>query len=265
MARSFRIASYNVLANSYVKPEWYTHVPPEALRWDKRVFALAEKIAGLDADVVCLQEVEIDAYSLFESNLGAKGYKGVYAQKGNNRPDGCAVFFRQGALRHTGDETIYYHDGLGGEPDSGHLALVANFEFERSLIRVANTHLRWDRKDKSPEEHIGYRQIRELILNHIEIDRKAYAWVVCGDLNAQPDSPIVNDLIRHGFADAYAGHEQATSNPNRKAKRIDFIFHTSGLRATPQKLTRIDDLTPLPGADEPSDHLAVVAEFEPAV
>ncbi|MGH9755357.1 MAG: endonuclease/exonuclease/phosphatase family protein [Blastocatellia bacterium] len=262
MARSFSIASYNVLADSYVKPQWYPNVDPEVLRWDRRKFALAERVARLDADIVCLQEVEADAYALLEQSLGAKGYGGVYAKKGRDKPDGCAMFFRQEGLRFAGDATIYYRDGLGGAPDSGHLALIISFECEWGVIRVAATHLRWGQEDKPPEEHIGYRQIRELIDERFKPDQTSYAWILCGDLNAQSDSPVIKEIVNSGFVDAYAGHEQATCNPNRRAKRIDYIFHTAGLRAEPAKLMEIDDLTPLPSVDEPSDHLAVVAAFE---
>ena len=117
-------------------------------------------------------------------------------------------------------------------------------------------------EDKPPEEQIGYLQIRELINDHFKPDRTSYAWVVCGDLNVRSDNPVVKELISHGFLDVYAGREQATCNPNSKAKRIDYIFHTAGLRAEPVKLMEIDDFTPLPSADEPSDHLAIVAAFE---
>jgi mRNA deadenylase 3'-5' endonuclease subunit Ccr4 len=262
MARLFSIASYNVLADSYVNPRWYPNVDPEVLRWDRRKFALAERVARLDADVICLQEVEGDAYALLEQSLGAEGYEGVYAKKGGHKPDGCAMFFRNGRLRLAGGSTVYYRDGRRGAPDSGHLALIVSFECEWGVIRVATTHLKWGQEDKPPEEHLGYRQIRELIDERFIPDRRAYAWVVCGDLNAQSDSPVVMELVSSGFADAYAGREQATCNPNRRAKRIDYIFHTSGLKAEPAKLMEIDDLTPLPSADEPSDHLALVAAFE---
>jgi mRNA deadenylase 3'-5' endonuclease subunit Ccr4 len=262
MAQSFRIASYNVLADSYVRPDWYPNVEPEVLRCARRRFALVERVARLDANIICLHEVEADAYALFELSLGAQGYEGVYAKKGCGKPDGCAMFFRQGGPRFTGSGTVYYHDGLRGDPDSGHLALVSSFEFGWGVIRVATTHLKWDREDKSPEEHLGYRQIGELICDHFKPDQTAYAWIVCGDMNAQPDSPVVKEFVDSGFIDAYAGHEQATCNPNRRAKRIDYIFHTAGLRAKPARLMEIDDLTPLPSSDEPSDHLAIVATFE---
>ena len=224
MARSFRIASYNVLADSYVKPQWHPNVDPEVLRWDRRKFALAERVARLDVDIVCLQEVEADAYSLLESSLGAKGYNGVYAKKGRDKPDGCAMFFRKGGLGFVGSRTIYYRDGVQGAPDSGHLALIISFECASGIIRVATTHLRWGQEDKPPEEHIGYRQIRELFDECFKPDQTAYAWIVCGDLNAQSGSSVVKELVGSGFVDAYAGREQATCNPSRRAKRIDYIF-----------------------------------------
>ncbi len=262
MAESFSIASYNILADSYVKPEWYRHVDPEVLRWDRRKFALAERIARLNADIVCLQEVEADAYTLLERPLGAEGYDGVFAKKGCAKPDGCATFFRPGRLRFAGSETIYYRDSLGGVPHSGHLALVCDFTCDWGVIKVANTHLKWGQENKPPEEHIGYIQISELVNDHFKQDRRSFAWIVCGDLNVKADNPVVRELINNGFQDAYAGYEQDTSNPNNRAKRIDYLFYTAGLKAKPMKLMEIDDHTPLPSADEPSDHLAVMAVIE---
>lgn len=272
MAQSLSIASYNVLADSYVNPKWYPNVDPEILRWDRRKFALAERVARLDANVICLQEVEADAYALLERSLGAEGYNGVYAKKGSDKPDGCAMFFRQEGLCFVGADTLYYHDGGPGVPDSGHLALVISFECEWGIIRVATTHLRWGQDNKPPEEHIGYRQIRELIDERFKPDQTAYAWIICGDLNARSGDPVVNELADNGFVDAYAGREQDTCNPNGRAKRIDYIFHASGhtsshtsrLIAEPARLAEIDDLTPLPSVDEPSDHLALMATFRKA-
>jgi mRNA deadenylase 3'-5' endonuclease subunit Ccr4 len=265
MSLSISIASYNILADSYVNPQWYPNVDPERLRWDRRKFALAERVAGLDADIVCLQEVEADAYDLLERSLGEKGYNGVYAKKGSDKPDGCAMFFRPGGARLAGTDTLYYHDGRMGVRDSGHLALITSFECAWGIIRVATTHLRWGQDNKAPEEHIGYRQIKELIDERFKPDQTAYAWIVCGDLNAQSGDPVVKELAVNGFVDAYAGREQPTCNPNGRAKRIDYIFHASShasnLIAEPARLMEIDDLTPLPSADEPSDHLAVMATF----
>lgn len=126
MACTFHIVSYNILANSYINPQWYSHTDPEIIRWDRRSVALCRRIEGLGADMICLQEVEEDAYALFEYNLRKKGYSGTYARKGSHKPDGCATFFRQEKLELQSTKAVYYHDGEGAL-NSGHLALVSSF------------------------------------------------------------------------------------------------------------------------------------------
>jgi hypothetical protein len=71
-------------------------------------------------------------------------------------------------------------------------------------------------------------------------------------------------LLEHaGFVDAYrARPDLNTCNPNRRAKRIDYLFHTPSLRSRPRDLPAITDRTPLPSEQQPSDHLAVGASFE---
>lgn len=260
MATRFQCVSYNILANAYAKQERYPLVDPEVLNWEMRKFALERRAARFNADMLCLQEVGGDAYAFLEQSLRAKGYLGVYARKAQDKPDGCAVFFRQEQLQFKSSRTLYYHDG-DGALDSGHLALILSFECEAGLLHVADTHLKWDRANRLQERHLGYRQIKELLAQYVRTDQPDEAWVVCGDFNAQPDSPLVQELLMHGLRDAYDGYEQNTCNPNRKSKRIDYLFHTANLSAVPGDLPPIEDLTPLPSETEPSDHLAIMAEF----
>ena len=261
MTPPFKVTSYNILADSYVRPEWFAHIDPEILKWEKRSVALLRKIESFDADVICLQEVTQAAYAFFEVHLRDHGYQGSFAKKEQKKPDGCATFFRQGSLQYRNSRTIYYSDGEG-VANTGHLALISSFESEAGVISIANTHVKWDVADKPGEDHLGYRQIRELIHRHIKADQSAHAWIICGDFNAPPDSPLITELLNNGFVDAYQGAEQNTYNSNRAAKRIDFLFHTSNLKAKPAKIRDIDGLTVLPSEDEPSDHLAVSAVFE---
>src|SRR5262249_30071430 len=93
----------------------------------------------------------------------------------------CATFFRQEALRLAAGETFYYHNGRGGAPNSGHLALIINFECELGVIRVANTHLKWGtgqytpsgRTIRSPPDygHIQKCMIRQALLFALTLDQ----------------------------------------------------------------------------------------------
>ncbi len=107
------------------------------------------------------------------------------------------------------------------------------------------------------------RQIRELLDARAGLAPGCSSWIICGDLNATPESQVVELLHESGFRDAYADHPQAgTSNANRKSRRIDFLFHSSELVAGPADLPAIGNDTPLPSDEHPSDHLAIGARID---
>lgn len=257
MTGSVTIVSYNILAAAYARPERYPRTDPDDLEWNTRKTRLLGWFRATSADVVCLQEVEPEAYQFLTANL--EGFSGVYAQKAEGRPDGCATVWRNDRVRFVQSLEIYFHDGLG-EEDSGHLALVVDCGCGLGRLRIVNTHLRWAPFERKLTEHIGYRQARELLKCYFE-DSGPLSGVICGDFNAESTHPLLQQFIESGFNDAFANNPQPTCNPHSKAKRIDYLLHTSDLRSEPQRLRNIGDQTPLPSREEPSDHLAVVAAF----
>lgn len=76
MPVDLRIASYNILADAYVKPEWFPHTPADLLRPRSRHAPLVRRIVGLDADIICLQEVEPDSFAALQEGLEPHGYLG---------------------------------------------------------------------------------------------------------------------------------------------------------------------------------------------
>jgi endonuclease/exonuclease/phosphatase family metal-dependent hydrolase len=128
-------------------------------------------------------------------------------------------------------------------------------------IGLANTHLKW----APPGETHDLDQIRELLGALSSPDRAGADWIICGDFNAKPDSAVLAALETAGYRASHSSEAQGyTCNPNGVAKTIDYLCHPAALRSSPLPLSRIDDLTPLPSAEQPSDHLAVVADFAPA-
>jgi len=259
MTLAFRLTSYNLLAEAYATRRLYPQIAPEVLAWPRRSAAIVERIAGLAPDLACLQEVQADAWPALEAAFAVHGYRGVYAQKGHGRPDGCALLFRDGALHLASSHALHFSDGLDGAEPSGHVALVGSFESAAGRVVVAGTHLRWQSTTDDAEAHIGHRQARELAAHLGAAD--AAATVFCGDLNSGDESAVLGLLRQRGYADAYAAAPQPTCNPNGRATRIDFILHRGVLASTPAPLPAIDGRTPLPSASEPSDHLPITAEL----
>ena len=85
---AFRAATYNVLASAYINPQWYKGVAAELLRPERRLPALVHHVEGLDADLVCLQEVEDETFAGLQRHLKGLGYQGLYEKKGRGKPDG---------------------------------------------------------------------------------------------------------------------------------------------------------------------------------
>jgi len=259
----FTVASYNVLADSYMNPAWYPGTDALVLDPAHRHPALVDRIARLAADVVCLQEVESDLFWLIEQRLAVAGYEGKYASKGGGKPDGCATFLKLDTVTLATVQTLYYADGSGMQPSSGHIALVTFVEHRGRQVGIANTHLKWDPPGTAAAKQVGLRQIRELLDARTRPAHGCSSLIICGDLNVTADGSVVRELQAAGFVDAYAERpEMKTCVANGKAKRIDYLFHTADLRAQPMELPSIHDQTPLPSLQDPSDHLPIVAEFD---
>lgn len=237
-----RIASWNVLAQGYLRPEYYPFTPPELLAAERRRPAVVERAVALGADVLCLQEVEPPVFEAIAARL--PDHVGRYGPKGGRRPDGVAILARR-ELGPVEWAEVRFDDG------SGHLALLAR----TPALSVATTHLRWN---PPGDPGLGPGEMREL-LAALEPDRP---WVVCGDLNAEAGSEVLELARARGFTDAYAAAPGAfTSNANQRAKRIDFLLLAPGLSGRPLPLPPIDDRTPLPSPTEPSDHLPIAVDL----
>jgi mRNA deadenylase 3'-5' endonuclease subunit Ccr4 len=181
-----KLVTYNILANAYIRPDWFPQTDPAVLQWEQRKAALLARLLAFDSDILCLQEVEASAFPFLLKALEPHGYAGLYAQKGQGRPDGCASFFRPASLAYHGHELLYYQDQASGAAPSGHLALLVDFTLEGRILRVVNTHVRWDKSDIPSDQHVGYKQIMGFLNVYSTHHALAEGWIICGDFNASP-------------------------------------------------------------------------------
>lgn len=254
---SIVIATYNLLADAYVKPEYYPHCDPRDFEAKRRQPKLLERAAGLKADVLCVQEADAGVYGRLATRLDA-GVDARWAQKAGGKPDGCAIFVG-GGWSCRAWKTLAFHDGRAAVP-TGHVALIAELVKDGCLLTVATTHLRWDPDGTPPESQRGLAQAQQLLP---ELAKHPSPYVVCGDFNAEPDSVILDLFRAYGFSDAHEA-TAATCNANGRARKIDFLLHTRGLKADPRLAPAVTDAMPLPSSSEPSDHVPLVAAFTPA-
>lgn len=257
------MATYNVLASAYVQRAWYRRTPALVLDPAWRVPALVQHISKLNADILCLQEVEPETFVALRTFLGERGYEAQYARKLAGRPEGCAILYRRQAFELLDVRSVPYTDGGGAAPDSGYIALVARFQCSGGRLGVINTHLTWDSPDTKPAAQRGLRQAQQLAAEYENISAQARGWIIGGDLNAVPASEIASVIKRAGFE--YAHRDLAgvvTCNVGGNARLIDYLFYSPALLADPvTPAPAIDESTILPSAEQPSDHIAILAKF----
>jgi mRNA deadenylase 3'-5' endonuclease subunit Ccr4 len=260
---SFSVATYNVLATAYIQPARYRRSPALVLDPSWRTPALVRHVSSLDADILCLQEVEIETFAALRARLTVLGYLAQYARKQGGKPDGCATFYRQDRFELSRVRVIEYADGNQAAENSGHIALVVFLRNAGLVAGVVNTHLPWEPPETPLDRRRSYRDIRQLLAECRSMSGELDGLLICGDLNETPESEVVAALREAGFRHA---HESFSASPtckvNAESKTIDYLFYSSALRAEPSPLPPISYQAALPSAEQPSDHLAVASRFD---
>ena len=236
--------------------------------WPFRAGACARAIAGLQADVVGLQEVR----PFQERGLACRlpGYAGAGAgrEDGRGRGERCTVAYLPSRLRLEGWTVRWFSDTpwAPGSRSWGNpiprIVTICRFAHlpTGELLGIANTH--WDGASASSRLRAA-----EALLAWLD---PALPWIVLGDLNATAADPAVARLVAGGLRDTLAhlgarGPQAATHHAwdgSTDGTRIDFVL--AGDRWDVLE-ARIDHARP--GGRLPSDHWPVVADLalRPAV
>ena len=203
-----------------------TH-PAPSRRWKARSRNLVNELAGLDSDVLALQEV--DQYEEFwQPWLVERGYDGVYkcrTQLTKSKRDGCGLFFKRDKFELLARRDIEYNDIAWGRPVGyvhpegspepteapvdadggvnkyirdcvGVLALLRSKTATDGYVMVASTHLYWD----PAHADVKLAQARRL-LGEVELFLASNSpigsvpVVTAGDFNSVPGSEVHSAML----------------------------------------------------------------------
>lgn len=205
-AFDFSVASYNILSQELLEDNayLYRHCHPAVLPWSHRLPNLLAEIQRLDADILCLQEVQEDHYlSQIKPALQTLGYQCAYKKRTGSKPDGCAIVFRDSRLSLLSSNPVEFlvpGDTLLDRDNVGLVVLLQPRLNPSAVILVANTHLLYNPRR-------GDIKLAQLAILLAEIDRlsrlpdgSASAVVLCGDFNSTPWSPLYS-LLTEGYLD----------------------------------------------------------------
>lgn len=229
--------------------------------WPFRAPTCAAAIAGLQADVVGLQEVHPFQERALARRL--RGYAGAGAGRSDGRCRGerCTVAYLEARLRLEAWTVRWFSDtpATPGSRSWGNpiprIATLCRFTDLRTGARFGVANLHWDGASAASRLRGA-----EALLGWLD---PRLPWVVLGDLNATAEDPAVARLVAGGLRDTLAhlgerGPQAATHHQwdgSTAGTRIDFVLvsaHWDIVEA------HIDHARP--GGRLPSDHWPVVAD-----
>ncbi|KAI9565563.1 hypothetical protein GHT06_009355 [Daphnia sinensis] len=290
-ANSIRLLQWNILSQSLGEHnDNFVCCPLEALDWRTRRYRILEEIIEYNADIICLQEV--DHYQFLSRALRTQGYEGIYFPKpdspciyikGNNGPDGCAIFYRVNDYELIKVETRIVEVWRVQSNQVVILTMLRHKATDRQIC-VATTHLK--ARQGALLSTLRNEQGKD-ILDFLEnnIDGADCPVIIAGDFNAEPTEPVYSTIRsdpRFGLDSAYRcdgivqGAEDAGQEPpyttwkvrgeGECCQTIDYVFFSRRHLGVKQVLPfpTGEQIGPnrVPSFQYPSDHFSLAVDFD---
>ncbi|XP_029171782.1 2',5'-phosphodiesterase 12 isoform X1 [Nylanderia fulva] len=248
--RSFRIVSYNILADTYADSDFskdvlYPYCPQYALDMDYRKQLILKEIIGFNSDIICLQEVDRSMYEYdLLPSLYMLNYDGVFVTK-NEINEGLATFFNQERFEKLGFEYSVLAQNIDfprfatiwskidndkakerflGRNTTIQVTTLRSKENQSEILIIGNTHLYF----KPDADHIRLLQGYYAIIYVHEAAKKIreenpecnVSVILCGDFNSVPECGIYQLMTENYVPETC---EDWNSNPAEAIKNVSLM------------------------------------------
>lgn len=250
MKQKMKILTFNVLAQRYYDKESTVQNGMKYYEWDYRLRQIINAIVEADADIICLQEVEINTFNQDYVTIFTNGYKCVGHEINDKRtsPIGNFVFWKSSKF----DVTEFINTSCAN-------IITLKDSVTNEQIKLANVHLRAGMfKPDSIKTRVS--QFKSICKNKPDI--------ICGDLNDNfSNNPELVELIDgHKYVIHNNYHTCYTYDKNMN----DFLWCFDNILTLSNvfnvKIKKCPSLKnkKIPDDDNPSDHLPLMINLERA-
>lgn len=279
---NIRVMQWNVLSQALgVKNDNFVACPDEALLWRTRRWRMLEEILSYKPDILCLQEV--DHFNFLTQTLSTQGFSGVfmpkpdspcYYIKGNNGPDGCALFYDANKYELLRTETRVLEVWTCQSNQVVILCIFRRLSDAREFA-VATTHLK--ARQGTLLSTLRNEQGRDLV----EFVRSHYGnrpLILAGDFNAEPSEPVYSSMVGHDDLQLESSYSYLNNRREEPAyttwkireegemcHTIDYVFFSKRDFDVCQilKLPTGEEIGEdrIPSFQYPSDHFSLACDF----
>jgi mRNA deadenylase 3'-5' endonuclease subunit Ccr4 len=273
-----RLASWNLLAPAYSVPRKYPWCAPEFLDWDYRKSLIVPQLLQFDADILCLQEVQVDTWPDLLDSL--PGYTGILQDVKGAHPVASAVLvrpkFQVRRVESRSRALIVVLDHCQGDeqPSSSPPLYLCNVHLEAGISHDNNL--------------IRYHQLKSLfkrLANQCRQDKQALEdapIVMAGDFNMLNTNPL-HTFLTLGFLqnpqtkdtlpctttklqDAYMWSDHRLGKTYSRGGVLDYIWTSDHVNIQDALILHPSAETTgsqkYPSKEHPSDHLPIGVDLE---
>jgi len=192
--KSILVMSYNILAQKYIKPEYFPYCPLNFLNFEYRSSIIMKEIEAVNPDILCLQECDVDLFPEFYiPKLEYLGYECLYNNIKDEKVIMNVICYKRSDFNVQEKIIIDLKDDFlhKNEAFDKYLkkAIILDLMHVPSGKRITtiNTHLYWDPKFV----FVKYGQLVKILID-IENKYSLLAPIIlCGDFNSLPDSNVI--------------------------------------------------------------------------
>lgn len=201
---TIKVMSYNIMAFQFTKLDWYTYCNRNFLYPKYRCPRIIEEIESLNADIICLQEVDVELYKEFyKVNLEKLGYECVITLTNTYRTVTLLTGYKKDKFRVISTRLLDLNNDLEKIDESfvkykeaqilklERKVLVNNSQSE--VFVIVNTHLFWN-----PDyEYIKYGQFAYILKTlSMSEELNPYPIIFSSDLNSLPWSNLMRFALK---------------------------------------------------------------------
>lgn len=287
---SFKVVSWNILAQTYATKESFPECDSNCLEWEHRKELIKKQIKEMNADILVLVEVEqrqlVDLFDISESTENEDIDDTTSVQGPIKGTDYYAMWYKKGDRICTDNKITtgsdFPLDGTVVIFNTKKFALVYNFSYKLSTtsqraVIVKLQHLETNEillllavhlKSKEQFADVRIEQMKSLFyaVKNICSKHDDKNIIIAGNFNEIKESGVFKTML-NDFKDSYEGKCPWTTLKKRDkiiCRTIDYILYKGNLECV--------DVEPIPSVDKfpnllpcmefPSDHLPLKSTFK---
>ncbi|XP_074111947.1 protein angel isoform X1 [Cotesia typhae] len=205
---SFKILSFNILAQNLLESHNYLYENHHevALKWDVRKLLVQKEILESEANVICIQEMQMEHLEEFLVPFLEQGFDYLYKKRTNDTRDGLLLLYQPSLFKLEDYVYVEYHQTNEDILNRDNVGIVVKFsltESPDSCIVISTTHLLYN--PKRNDVRLAQTQILFAEVDRIAFVKNTangpeyYPIIVCGDFNLQPFTGVYKFITEGSF------------------------------------------------------------------